>query len=56
MRAGIGGNVAAYSECRECGFVLRAESTSDPQPKYWDECPRCGDDDFAVADDELFGA
>jgi rubredoxin len=35
-----------YSECQECGFVLRA-SGAEPGPKHWDACPDCGADDFA---------
>ena len=35
-----------FSECQECGFVLRSAGP-DLRPKHWDACPDCGADDFA---------
>lgn len=36
--------MAAFCECRDCGFVLRSNDGSSP--KHWDECPGCGGTDF----------
>ena len=35
---------AAFCECRDCGFVLRA--ADGLSPKYWEACPDCGGTDF----------
>ena len=39
-----------YSECLDCGFVLKSENSTDPRPKRWPSCPRCDGEQFRFVD------
>lgn len=39
--------MSEYVECQDCEFVLQA-GKSPAQPKFWDACPDCGNDEFAA--------
>jgi predicted Zn-ribbon and HTH transcriptional regulator len=39
-----------YSECLDCGFVLKPENTTDPRPKHWSSCPGCEGEEFRFVD------
>lgn len=43
--------MSEYVECQECAFVLQA-GENPSQPKFWDSCPDCGNEEFAVIERE----
>lgn len=42
----VDATMSGYSECQDCGFVVRAATASDPDPKRWEACPDCGGLDY----------
>lgn len=40
-----------FVECTGCGFVLKAEASTDPEPKRRDSCPDCGETEFTFTDE-----
>lgn len=35
-----------YVECRQCGFILLSDGSTNPQPKRVDACPGCDGNEF----------